>query len=67
MTNTRKKKAKEVKAWAGFTSGQLDRWIACDEYDYADGIHTNYAIFRTRAEAKARYQDVRRVVIREVL
>ena len=46
---------KSIKAWAGFINGKLDNWLK-----------NQPAIFKTKAAAELRYDDVRRVEIREV-
>lgn len=53
-----KKKPKLRLAWGGFYEGKLDAWAALDTND-------QLAVFKTRKEARRRYQDVRRIVIRE--
>lgn len=56
------KKKKQIRAWAGYTDDKLDTgWI--EREGFRDGL---YGIFKTRAEARKRYQDVRQVLITEV-
>ncbi len=45
-----------VKGWAGFTSGEMDIDHYADTPEYG-------RVYRTRAEARKYYQDVRRVEI----
>jgi hypothetical protein len=52
-----------VVVWAGFVDGHLDYLPSKDNYD-ADHMWRP-ALFRTRAEARRRYRDVRRLVIDE--
>jgi hypothetical protein len=57
-----KKLSKPVLAWGGFHADKLDVVIESG-YDHA---YTLLAVFRTRADAKRHFQDVRRIEIREV-
>ena len=55
----RKKKPREWRGWAGFVDGKLDMgWIEAVKY-----TDKTYGIFKTRKEARKRYQDVRPVTI----
>jgi hypothetical protein len=54
---------KRIVVWAGFIDGHLDLMPAQDAY--SNGHYLRPALFRTRAEARRRYSDVRRVVINE--
>lgn len=55
-----KPRTKVVKGWGGFSEGRLDWNFIADGYAVeASGP----AIYRTRTQARARYQDVRRVLI----
>jgi len=54
--------APAVLAWGGFVEGQLDcGWRLGDRHD----ISPIYSVFKTRAFARSRFADVRRVEIRE--
>jgi len=53
----KKKREKTIKAWGGFSDGKLycaTIWV----YD-----ERRWSIFRTRAEAKRAFEDVRRMKI----
>ena len=52
-----------IVVWAGFVDGHLDCLPSTDNYDAEPTWRP--AIFRTRAEARRRYCDVRRLVIDE--
>lgn len=54
-------KARRLIVWAGFVDGHLDFITADDAY----GFCRQPCLYRTRAEARERYTDVRRVVIDE--
>ena len=54
-----KKQKKETIGWAGFMDDKLDRgWIEQD--NFLDGL---FGIFKTKKEAKEKYEDVRKVKI----
>lgn len=53
---------KPVKAWIGVVEGSPDCEIRTDEY----GPYDHLAVYMKKAAAKARYQDVVRVEIKEV-
>jgi hypothetical protein len=61
------KKMRIVKAWGGFVDGKLD-WADMDTGwgGYGVAVEPIPSVFRTRASARKKYQDVRRVEIREV-
>jgi hypothetical protein len=46
-------------AWGGFCGGKLESWCAIDTSD-------QLAVFKTRKEGRRRFEDVRRIEIREV-
>ena len=54
-----KKKVKRIIAWAGVCNGHID--IRHSRYD-----ETLYMVFPAKREAKAYYEDVRKVSIEEV-
>ena len=56
-----KRKTREVNAWAGFIDGKLDWHVVDANFSWAARLP---AIYRTKAEATERYEDVRRVTIR---
>lgn len=66
MTSSRGKKgvkkrpAKAILAWGGFTDGKLDWYVADAAFAWAARLP---AIYKTRAEARKNYQDYRRVKI----
>ena len=52
----------KIIAYAGFVDRKLDKgWI--ENAKFLDGL---YGIFETKAEAKKRYQDVRKVEIKVI-
>lgn len=53
-------KVKPVKAWGGFSDGKLDWYVADQNFAWEATLP---AIFRSRAEARERYEDYRRVTI----
>jgi hypothetical protein len=61
------KKMKPVRAWGGFVDGRLD-WTEMDTGwgGYGNAVEPIPAAFRTRKSARKKYQDVRRVEIREI-
>lgn len=63
-----KPKAKAVQAWGGFCDGILD-WTTNDAgwggFGTGDFV-MRPALFKTQKAARAKYQDVRRVEIREM-
>lgn len=54
---------KPTKAWAGYSEGKLHTWPANDGYAEPGTV---LEVFTTRKAARARYEDVRRVEIREL-
>ncbi len=63
-----KKTIKTTLAWGGFSMGSLD-WVDADYGWGGVGSGGNVmlpAVFKTRKIARERYEDVRRVEIREV-
>ena len=53
-----------ITAWGGFSEGKL-HWDNVDDGWGGYGVRLSLrpAIFRTRKEAKAKYQDVRKITI----
>lgn len=60
-----RKTKQSIKAWAGFTDGKL-LFYTVDDCFGGSNYHESPAIFKTRKEAKAQFEDVRRVEIKEV-
>ena len=56
-------KERRVIVWAGFVDGHLDFNPVKDAYEADSTMRP--ALYRTRAEARKRYFDVRRIVIDE--
>lgn len=57
-----KKRSKPVKAWGGFVDDKLGQQHVVDGY----GSTRAPSIYLSRASARARWRDVRRVEIREI-
>ena len=63
MTKARKQ---VWKAWAGFAEGKLDTWMIDDGWGGFGtnlGLRNSVCLFKTRREARQRFQDVRPVLI----
>jgi hypothetical protein len=59
-------KPKMWKAWAGFADGKLDTWLIDDGWGGLGtniGLRDSVCLFKTRREARQRFQDVRPVTI----
>ena len=59
-TSGKRKKPKPIKAWGGFINGKLSWFIADAGFAWAERVPS---IYKTRAEAKKRFRDFRRVTI----
>ena len=62
------KKAKPILMWGGFVDDKLDVRVTSVGFGGWESLETHWApaVFKSRAEARRQYQDVRRVEIREV-
>lgn len=54
--------SKKRRLWGGFSGDNFHSWLDKDVYGY----YTRFAIYRTRAEARKQYADVRPIEIKEV-
>lgn len=59
---TMKRKLRKWKMWAGFTDDEFYIELIEDGF----GAHFAPAVFRSRADARLQYTDVRRIEIREL-
>lgn len=67
-TTPRRRKPVRRHCWAGFTDGHIDKMSVNDGYGGFEAWPNSVmlALYTSRALAKKRYEDVRRVEIREV-
>ena len=58
-------KRKEYTVWVGFVDGKPKWWTVSDDYgDYGDCRKLD--VYRTKREAKIRYEDVRKMKLVEI-